>query len=70
MNYGLPGLYRITCLMNRKVYINESNNVLSRARVHIDSLANNENEVNTMQADYNEFGRENLTFHILFVGPE
>ena len=35
MNYGLPGIYRITCLTNEKVYIGESNNVLSRARIHI-----------------------------------
>lgn len=61
-NYGSPGLYRVTCLTNLKVYIGEYNNVLSRARVHIDQLANNENEVKAMQADYNQFGCENFTF--------
>jgi hypothetical protein len=47
MNYSLPGLYRITCITNGKVYIGESSNVLSQARVHIDKLAKNENDVNS-----------------------
>lgn len=70
MNYSLPGLYRITCITNGKVYIGETSNVLSRARVHIDKLAKNENDVNSMQADYNNFGFENFSFHILFIGSE
>ena len=70
MNYGLPGIYRITCLINKKVYIGESNNVLSRARSHVDSLNKNQNEVFEMQKDYNSFGRNSFTFHILFSGLE
>ena len=68
MNYGLPGIYRITCLTNEKVYIGESNNVLSRARIHIDSLE--KNQIYQMQKDYNLFGRDSFTFHILFIGSE
>ena len=68
MNYGLPGIYRITCLTNEKVYIGESNNVLSRARIHIDSLE--KNQIYQMQKDYNLFGRNSFTFHILFIGSE
>jgi len=70
MNYGGPGLYRITCLANNKVYIGESGNLLSRARIHVDKLAKNENEIKSMQADFNKFGSKNFSFHVLFVGSE
>lgn len=70
MPYCVPGLYRITCLTTSKVYIGESVNVLSRSRYHMGHLQTNLHDCRAMQADYNEYGFENFTFHVLLYGPE
>jgi predicted GIY-YIG superfamily endonuclease len=39
--YLEPGIYRIKCLKNGKVYIGESNSFLSRLEIHGSQLKNN-----------------------------
>lgn len=68
--YTLPGLYRITCFETNKVYIGESENILSRLRFHMKSLNSNQHDCLPMQVDYNTFGVDKFTFHVLFSGPE
>lgn len=65
-----PGLYRITCLETNKVYIGESENILSRLRFHMNYLKANQHDCFPMQIDFNTFGENKFTFHILFLGPE
>jgi hypothetical protein len=68
--YTFPGLYRITCLETNKVYIGESENILSRLRLHMNHLNSNQHDCTSIQVDYNTFGVDKFTFHVLFFGPE
>lgn len=65
-----PGLYRIQCLENNKVYIGESVNVLSRLEKHARALVSNCSDVTQMQEDYNTFSKNSFSFHVILTGPE
>lgn len=65
-----PGLYRITCLKTKKVYIGESDNLIARLGAHMRYLKLNRHDSTSMQADFNTFGENQFTFHVLFLGPE
>lgn len=53
-----PGLYKITCLTNGKMYIGQSSNVLSRLGRHADSLKKDRHDSLDLQQDFNKFGRK------------
>lgn len=64
-----PGLYKITCVKNNKIYIGESSNVLSRLGRHVDNLENNRHDCSELQNDFNSYGKsffkfENLEFDL------
>lgn len=52
-----PGLYKITCLKNNKIYIGQSSNVLSRLGRHVDNLEKDRHDCLELQNDFNEYGR-------------
>lgn len=60
-----PGLYKITCLKNNKIYIGESSNVLSRLGKHVSTLENNKHDCIELQKDFNKFGKEFFKFEAL-----
>lgn len=63
-----PGIYKITCLKNEKIYIGESTNVLSRLGRHSDNLENNRHDCLDLQKDFNKYGKQ--VFELLEFGPE
>ena len=60
-----PGLYKITCLKNNKVYIGESSNVLSRLGKHASTLEKNKHDCIELQNDFNKFGKSFFKFEVL-----
>lgn len=60
-----PGLYKITCLKNDKIYIGESSNVLSRLGQHVSTLENNRHDCIELQKDFNKFGKKFFKFEAL-----
>ena len=60
-----PGLYKITCLKNNKIYIGQSSNVLSRLGRHSDNLENNRHDCIELQKDFNKFGKKFFKFENL-----
>jgi group I intron endonuclease len=60
-----PGLYKITCLKNNKIYIGESSNVLSRLGKHVYALENNQHDCIELQNDFNKFGKIVFKFEAL-----
>lgn len=66
-----PGLYKITCLKNNKVYIGESANVLNRLGRHANDLEKNRHDCFELQNDFNRYGKkwfkfENLDLNLNF----
>lgn len=60
-----PGLYKITCLKNNKIYIGQSSNVLSRLGRHVDSLENYRHDCLDLQKDFHSFGKKYFVFEAL-----
>ena len=52
-----PGLYKITCLKNNKIYIGESANVLNRLGRHANDLEKNRHDCFELQNDFNCYGK-------------
>ena len=59
------GIYKIMCLKNSKVYIGESNNVLSRLGRHSDNLENNRHDCIKLQQDFNTYGKHVFLFEMV-----
>ena len=62
-----PGLYKITCLKNKKVYIGMSSNVLSRLgySIHSDNLEKQCHDCFEFQSDFNRYGKNFFEFEML-----
>lgn len=60
-----PGLYKITCLKNNKIYIGQSSNILSRLGRHVDNLENTRHDCIELQKDFNQFGKQFFKFESL-----
>lgn len=63
-----PGIYKITCLKNNKIYIGQSSNILSRLDKHVDNLENNRHDCFQLQKDFNNFGKQYFKFETLKFG--
>ena len=59
------GVYKITNLVNGKVYIGSSVNIKSRKWKHFYSLSHNKHQNQHLQRAYNKYGKENFSFEIL-----
>ena len=60
-----PGLYKITCIKNNKIYIGESSNVLNRLGRHSNDLEKNRHDCIELQKDFNDFGKQFFKFEAL-----
>ena len=49
-----PGIYKITCLKNKKIYMGESKNLLARIGRHCQLLSDGRNECLSLQDDFNK----------------
>ena len=65
-----PGLYKITCLKNKKSYIGQSSNVLNRLGRHCDALENNRHDCTELQKDFNKYGKSAFIFESLEIGDQ
>jgi predicted GIY-YIG superfamily endonuclease len=56
--FGLmpPGIYEISCISKKKVYIGESANLLARIGKHVSSLTQNNHNCKERQKNWNELG--------------
>jgi len=68
--YMQPGLYEIVCLRNNKIYIGETENLISRLGYHAASLKQNRNHCVELQNDWNLYGAKEFEFNILFLGSK
>ncbi len=59
------GIYKITCLVNGKIYIGSTFNLSSRRAVHFSALKNKKHVNRHLQNAYNKYGGENFTFEYL-----
>ena len=60
-----PGIYKIICTKNNKIYIGQSSNILSRFGRHVDNLENNRHDCIELQNDFNKFGKQFFIFEAL-----
>jgi group I intron endonuclease len=61
----MKGIYKITNLKNKKVYIGQSQNLNNRKNNHFYWLEKNEHHNDYLQKAYNKYGKENFIFEIL-----
>jgi len=59
------GIYKITNLVNGKIFIGQSKNLTGRINRHKFGLKFGSEEIKELQKDYNELGEENFTFEVL-----
>jgi len=59
------GIYKITNLQNKKVYIGSSADVTSRRATHFRDLKNNKHVNKHLQRAYNKYGKDNFEWEIL-----
>lgn len=64
-NTKVSGIYRITCLVNGKVYIGQSKNCYSRSHKHIKDLLKNKHHNSHLQNAFNKYGRINFVNQII-----
>jgi group I intron endonuclease len=61
----MKGIYKITNLINRKVYIGQSDNLLRRERQHFYLLENNKHRNDHLQRAYDKYGKNNFIFECI-----
>jgi group I intron endonuclease len=59
------GIYAIKNIINKKVYIGQSNNILSRFSNHKYELNNSKHSNSHLQRAWHKYGKENFIFEIL-----
>lgn len=61
----ISGIYKITNVINNKIYIGSSNNVYKRKNEHFSSLKANTHCNKHLQRAYNIYGKDNFKFEII-----
>lgn len=62
---ALPGIYKLECTANGKVYIGKSKNVKRRIQEHLSKLRKNKHHNRHLQYTYNKYGEDYFTVDIL-----
>ena len=74
MEYRTPdalcGIYKITNLVNKKVYVGQSINIIIRWKDHIRTLNNGNSHSVLLQRAWDKYGQENFVFEILELCSE
>lgn len=74
MNNSLPqssGIYRITCIVNNKIYIGSAVNLYQRWNRHMSELRRGKHKNNHLQNAWNKYGEENFSIEVLeFCGKD
>jgi group I intron endonuclease len=61
------GIYKISNIVNNKVYVGQSKNIYKRWQEHYYELKNNRNKNQHLQYSFNKYGEENFIFDIIEV---
>lgn len=61
----MRGVYKITNMVNKKVYIGQTDRLNQREREHFYKLERNEHHNQFLQKSYNKYGKENFIFEVL-----
>lgn len=64
-NYNIQGIYKITNIVNKKIYIGSAINIRKRKNVHFCHLRKNKHHSKYLQNSYNKHGKDNFIFEIL-----
>jgi group I intron endonuclease len=62
--YSRPGVYRITCLRNLKMYVGGTSNLYMRRANHLNRLKNG-GHARRLQADWDRYGREAFEIDVI-----
>lgn len=65
MNDLISGVYKITCLVNNKVYIGSSVNITKRWHCHKSTLNKNRHHSKYLQNSWNKYGVDHFEFKVL-----
>ena len=68
--YTDPGIYKIVCTVNGKVYIGEAKNLLDRMNKHFKDLENGLSDCHELQRDWNSYGKYCFRMEILLKGQD
>lgn len=60
-----PGIYKITCLANEKVYVGSAVNLDRRYKEHFKSLEKGKHPNQYLQKTFNKYGSESFTFEVI-----
>lgn len=61
-------IYKIENIVNHKVYIGLTNNIVRRRSRHFTDLKYNHHDNSFLQKEYNIYGKENFIFNIEYEG--
>lgn len=67
---ALCGVYKITNIIDSKVYIGQSINIYARWKDHIHSLNRGDSRCTLLQRAWNKYGEENFSFEIIELCSE
>jgi group I intron endonuclease len=61
----ITGIYKITNIVNNKVYIGSSHNIVNRWKTHLRGLKNNKHHSKKLQNSFNKHGIDKFTFEVI-----
>jgi len=67
MNKQTCGIYKITNIKNKKIYIGSSKNILKRWGTHIFNIVSNKHHNTELLKDFKKYGIENFVFQIIKI---
>lgn len=69
-NSNMSGIYKITCLINNKIYIGRATRFSSRKHTHCQTLRKNRHCNCYLQSDFNNFNEDDFIFDIISIENE